>query len=105
GERRSVRGFDGCNMEETGRSSLKQLDPYLEHGHFLSADRKIDYSARLGEVTVPALMIAGDGDVMSDVPSTALTFRALGSADKALLRYGKAEGHVADYCHCDLVWS
>ena len=50
-------------------------------------------------------MIAGDGDIMSDVPSTELTFKALGSPDKTLMRFGKAEGHVADYGHCDLVWS
>jgi hypothetical protein len=42
---------------------------------------------------------------MSDVRSTDLTLRALGSADKTLMRFGRAEGHVADYGHCDLVWS
>ena len=31
-------------------------------------------------------MIAGDGDVMADVPSSEMTFEALGSPDKALLR-------------------
>ena len=54
---------------------------------------------------MPTLMVAGDGDIMSDVPSTRLTFDALGSRDKTLMRFGKAEGHVADYGHCDLVWS
>ena len=74
-------------------------------GRFVSADRTVDYVARLPAVTAPILMVAGDGDVMSDVPSTLLTFRALGSADKTLMRFGRAEGHVADYGHCDLVWS
>jgi pimeloyl-ACP methyl ester carboxylesterase len=104
-DRTTVARFYGYTLEDTGRSALKQLDPYLEFGHFLSADGRVDYAARLGEVEVPVLMIAGDGDVMSDVPSTLLTFNALGSADKTLLRFGKAEGHVADYGHCDLVWS
>ena len=40
----------------------------------LSADRRIDYSALLGEVTTPTLMVAGEGDIMSDIPSTELTF-------------------------------
>ena len=84
---------------------MAQLDPYLQFGHFVSADRAVDYTARLGEVTVPTLMVAGDGDIISDVPSTVLTYRALGSSDKALMRFGKAEGNVADYGHCDLVWS
>ena len=42
---------------------------------------------------------------MSDVPSTELTFAGLGSPDKAIMRFGKSNGHVDDYGHCDLVWS
>jgi hypothetical protein len=42
---------------------------------------------------------------MSDVPSTELTFAALGSPDKSMMRFGKSNGHIADYAHCDLVWS
>ena len=104
-DRETVARFYGYTLEDTGRSALRQLDPYLEYGHFLSADRTIDYAARLGEVTVPILMVAGDADIMSDVPSTRITLNALGSADKSLMRFGKAEGQVADYGHCDLVWS
>ena len=71
----------------------------------LSADRKVDYSAMLGEITTPTLLVAGDGDIMSDVPSTELTFAGLGSSDKSMMRFGKSNGHVDDYGHCDLVWS
>ena len=91
-----------------GRSrprALRQFAPYLKNGHLLSADGQIDYSARLGEVTVPTLMVAGAGDLISDVPSTRMTFDALGSADKTLVVFGKSNGHVADYGHCDLAWS
>jgi pimeloyl-ACP methyl ester carboxylesterase len=102
---RTVSRFYGYTLEDTGRSALKQLAPYLKKGHFVSADGRIDYAARLNEVTVPILMVAGDSDCMSDVPSTELTYAALGSADKTLARFGKAEGHVANYGHCDLVWS
>ena len=42
---------------------------------------------------------------MSDVPSTKLTLAALGSFDKSLMRFGRGDGHIADYGHCDLVWS
>ncbi|GAC1475315.1 MAG: alpha/beta fold hydrolase [Isosphaeraceae bacterium] len=104
-DRRTVSRFYGYTLEDTGRSALRQLDPYLEFGHFLSADRRIDYVAGLGAVTVPILMVAGDADLMSDVPSSKLTFDALGSRDKILMRFGRAEGHHADYGHCDLVWS
>jgi pimeloyl-ACP methyl ester carboxylesterase len=104
-DRTTVSRFYGYTLEDTGCSALKQLDPYLEFGHFVSADRKIDYFARLGEVKAPILMIAGDGDCMSDIPSTARTFYALGSTDKTFRQFGRAQGHVADYGHCDLVWS
>lgn len=104
-DKQTIARFYGYTLEDTGRSALKQLDPYLEFGHMLSADRRIDYAARLGEVTVPILLVAGDVDIMSDVPSTELMYQALGSPDKILNRYGKAEGHFADYGHCDLVWS
>jgi pimeloyl-ACP methyl ester carboxylesterase len=102
---RTVSRFYGYTLEDTGRSALRQLAPYLQYGHFVSADGAVDYAARLGAVSAPVLMIAGDGDIMSDVPSTELTFRDLDSPDKTLLRFGKAEGHVSDYGHCDLVWS
>ena len=104
-DRETISRFYGYTLEDTGPGALRQLDPYLEFGHMVSADRTIDYSARLGEVTTPTLLVAGDGDIMSDVPSTELTLAALGSPDKSLMRFGKSQGHVADYGHCDLVWS
>ena len=104
-EKRTIDRFYGYTLEDPGRSALRQLDPYLEFGHFVSADRTIDFAARLGEVTVPTLLIGGEGDTMSDLPSTELMLAALSSPDKALMRFGKRDGHVADYGHCDLVWS
>jgi len=104
-DRITISRFYGYTLEDTGPGALRQLAPYLEYGHMLSADRRVDYSARLGEITTPTLMIAGDGDIMSDVPSTELTFAGLGSPDKTIMRFGKSNGNVADYGHCDLVWS
>jgi hypothetical protein len=71
----------------------------------VSADGSVDYAAKLGTVTTPTLLVAGDGDIMSDVPSTELTLAGLGSSDKMMMRFGKSNGHVDDYGHCDLVWS
>jgi lysosomal acid lipase/cholesteryl ester hydrolase len=104
-DRLTISRFYGYTLEDTGPGALRQLAPYLQYGHMLSADRRIDYSARLGEITIPTLLIAGDGDIMSDVPSTELTLAGLGSPDKSLMRFGKSNGNVADYGHCDLVWS
>jgi pimeloyl-ACP methyl ester carboxylesterase len=104
-DRRTISRFYGYTLEDPGPAALRQFDPYLRHGHLLSADGRIDYVSRLDEVDVPTLMVAGAGDLISDVPSTRITFNALGSPDKTLYVFGKANGHVADYGHCDLVWS
>jgi lysosomal acid lipase/cholesteryl ester hydrolase len=101
----TVARFYGYTLEDTGPGALRQLAPYLRYGHMLSADGKVDYSAMLGEIKTPTLLVAGDGDIMSDVPSTELTFAGLGSPDKAIMRFGKSQGHIDDYGHCDLVWS
>jgi pimeloyl-ACP methyl ester carboxylesterase len=104
-DRLTISRFYGYALEDTGPGALRQLAPYLKHGHMLSADGKVDYAAKLAEITTPTLLIAGDCDLMSDVPSTELTFAGLGSPDKTIMRFGKSNGHVADYGHCDLVWS
>ena len=104
-DERTISRFYGYTLEDPGAGALKQLDPYLFAGHMLSADRSIDYAASLDRVTTPILMVAGEGDIMADVPSTVLTFNGLGSADKTILKFGRLDGHQADYGHCDLVWS
>ena len=103
----TVARFYGYTLEDsgTGCPPLSSLTIF-EYGHMLSADRKVDYSALCWATSrTPTLLVAGDGDIMSDVPSTELTFAGLGSPDKAIMRFGKSQGHVADYGHCDLVWS
>ena len=52
-DRRTISRFYGYTLEDPGPGALRQFAPYLRSGHLLSADGKIDYSARLGEVTVP----------------------------------------------------
>src|SRR5262249_18420622 len=104
-DQRTISRFYGYTLEDPGPGASRPLDSYLQHGHMLSADGTIDYAARLGEIETPTLLIAGEADIISDIPSTELTFVALGSPDKTLKKFGKAHGHVADYGHCDLVWS
>ncbi|MGP0066066.1 MAG: alpha/beta fold hydrolase [Isosphaeraceae bacterium] len=101
----TVSRFYGYTLEDTGPGALRQLDPYLEFGHMLSADRSIDYVELLGRIKTPTLLVAGEGDIMSDIPSTELMYTALGSPDKELMKFGRSFGQVADYGHCDLVWS
>lgn len=102
---RTVDRFYGYTLEDPGPGALKQLETYLANGRMLSADRTIDYASGLNRVTTPILMVAGEADIMADIPSSLLTFQALGSADKTMMRFGRLDGHLADYGHCDLVWS
>ncbi len=104
-DRRTVSRFYGYTLEDPGAGAFRQLDSYLQGGHMLSADGQIDYAALLGRVKVPTLMVASESDIISDVPSTELTYQALGSTDKSLMLFGTRHGHVAEYGHCDLVWS
>ncbi|AMV38805.1 alpha/beta fold hydrolase [Planctomyces sp. SH-PL62] len=102
---RTVSRFYGYTLEDPGSGALRQFAPYLRFGHLLSADQRIDYVDHLPEVVVPTLMVAGETDLISDVPSTRMTFDRLGSPDKTLLIFGESEGSLGRYGHCDLVWS
>ena len=104
-EKRTVDRFYGYTLEDPGPGALKQLETYLKNGRLLSADRRVDYATGLNRVTTPILMVAGEADVMADIPSSLLTFLALGSVDKTMMRFGRLDGQEADYGHCDLVWS
>jgi len=104
-EPRTVSRFYGYTLEDPGPGALRQFDPYLRRGHLLSADQRIDYAEHLSEVLVPTLMVAGESDLISDVPSTRMTFDRLGSPDKTLLIFGEGQGSLGRYGHCDLVWS
>jgi len=104
-EPQTVSRFYGYTLEDPGPGALRQFAPYLRHGRLLSADERIDYVAHLSEVVVPTLMVAGETDLISDVPSTRMTFEKLGSPDKTLLIYGEGQGSLGRYGHCDLVWS
>ncbi len=104
-DKRTISRFYGYTLENPGRGAMKQLDPYLEFGHMLSADGTYDYANHLGEISTPTLLVAGEGDIMADVPSMQATFQALGTKDKSLALYGVGHGNAHDYGHCDLVWS
>jgi pimeloyl-ACP methyl ester carboxylesterase len=104
-DRRTVSRFYGYTLEDPGPGAFRQLDRYLKDGHMYSADGRVDYSTLLGRVRTPILMVAGEADIISDVPSTEMTYQAIGSPDKVLMTFGTRHGQVADYGHCDLVWS
>lgn len=104
-DRETVDRFYGSTLEDPGPGALKQMDRYLESGRLVSEDGSIDYFDGLPRVRTPTLFVAGDGDILADLFSKWKTYEAMGSPDKTFLRFGRSQGHVADYGHCDLVWS
>jgi pimeloyl-ACP methyl ester carboxylesterase len=104
-EPQTVSRFYGYTLEDPGPGALRQFASYLRFGHLLSADGRIDYVEHLPEVVTPTLMVAGETDLISDVPSTRKTFDRIGSPDKTLLIFGESQGSLGRYGHCDLVWS
>ena len=82
-DRATIDRFYGFTIEDPGPGALRQLDPYLERGHLVSADGAVDYSERLDRVVVPTLFVAGQGDVLAPLESVERTYREVGSRDKA----------------------
>ncbi|MBI4409835.1 MAG: alpha/beta fold hydrolase [Gemmatimonadetes bacterium] len=69
-------------------------------------DDGADYAARLRDVRVPFLAIAGAGDrYWAPVPACRALFELLGSADKEFLLCGRDTGFAEDYGHAGLVIS
>ena len=68
-DERTVSRFYGYTLEVRGRGPSANWTSISGPATF-SADGQTDYSAMLDRVTVPTLMVAGEGDIISDVPST-----------------------------------
>ncbi|MGH7279719.1 MAG: alpha/beta fold hydrolase [Candidatus Rokuibacteriota bacterium] len=65
-----------------------------------------DYLTALGELTAPALCLAGSGDrFIAPVAGCRALFDALGTADKAFVECGTAHGFAEDYTHARLIAS
>ncbi len=104
-DQQTISRFYGYTLEDPGPGALKQFAPFMKYGHYVSADGRVDYASQLNRIGAPTLLIAGETDVMDDIPSMLRTYQAIGSSDKTLKRYGKRDGQIDDYGHCDLVWS
>lgn len=69
---------------------------------FVSLDRAHDYTAEMRRIEVPVLFVGGSLDALAPPAVLAAGYRAVSSADKRIVVFGKANGHVADYGHVDL---
>lgn len=79
-----------------------QLGEARHDGEFRSADGSVVYRERLAHVDVPMLFIAGRADRVVSPDRVRTYFDAVGSADKAFVVAGRANGFHGDYGHLDL---
>jgi pimeloyl-ACP methyl ester carboxylesterase len=90
-------GTDGSGPE------LAQMSEATKRGGLASLDGKVSYSAGLGNVQVPALVVAARRDQLADPSTVRRVYERLGSRDKELLILGRANGFSQDYGHTDLI--
>lgn len=64
----------------------------------------VNVEEKLKQIALPILVITGKADPLTPVARVERFFEALRSRDKQLLIISRANHHVADYNHLDLVW-
>jgi pimeloyl-ACP methyl ester carboxylesterase len=82
---------------------LEQLASAVTGGGLRSADGRTSYFDDLGRVRTPALLVCADRDRQCPPAAAQRTFEALGSADRALVRLGRAHGTQDHYGHMDMI--
>jgi predicted alpha/beta hydrolase len=82
---------------------VDQFAAWIREGVMRSRDGSVVYSERLGEVTLPLLVIAAAHDLQRPPEAVRAAFDAFGSADKTFLRAGVADGFSVDFGHDDLL--
>jgi pimeloyl-ACP methyl ester carboxylesterase len=91
-------------IDSMGYGLLRQLDDWTRHDRFCSRDAARDYRARLAQVTQPVLVLGGTKDGLA--PPAAINGQAklLGTQDKTVMLFGKANGDALEYGHGDLLF-
>jgi len=90
-------------IDSMGYRLLRQLDDWTRHDRFCSRDAARDYRARLQHVTQPVLVLGGAADGLAPPEAIAAQAALLGSPDKTVMVFGKANGDTLDYGHGDLL--
>jgi len=94
-----------CNLVSSmGYRLLLQLAEWTTHDAFRSRDGRINYRARLREVTTPALVMGGSQDALATPETVLRQAELLGSEDKTVMLFGRENGDALDYGHGDLLF-
>jgi pimeloyl-ACP methyl ester carboxylesterase len=90
-------------IDDTAPGVINQYVDMIKNGELTSADKKFNYTRNLHKIKVPILFIVGVKDKMGSPESARYAFENVSSKDKKAIVFSKANGHSADYGHCDLV--
>jgi pimeloyl-ACP methyl ester carboxylesterase len=82
---------------------VDQFRDWMAEGVMRTRDGSVVYSNRLADVRLPVLVLVGAADLQRPPEAVRATFDALGSADKAFVRVGQADGFPVDAGHDDLI--
>jgi hypothetical protein len=82
---------------------IEQFASWIRDGAMRSRDGSVVYSARLGQVTLPLLVMAAARDLQRPAEAVRSTFELLGSRDKTFVCAGTAQGFSVDFGHDDLL--
>lgn len=85
------------------RGVLGQLDDWIEHDVFRSADGKVDYREAVAQLKQPMLVIGGTVDQLTPPDVTRQYYELLTSPRRELVIFGQSYGHSAEYGHGDLM--
>ncbi len=90
-------------QESISSGQLEQVLSMAAEEDFYSLDKKVNYSALLGEVVTPSFFLVGQLDNMATVGAVKYTYRQISSEDKAFRLFGRINGDKADYGHDDII--
>jgi len=94
--------FMANGVDNASREVFVQMSSWVERNTILSADGALDYSARLGTVRTPTLVVGGKLDWMAPIFEVRATYDQLGGP-KRLFIAAEENGFQHDYGHGDLV--
>jgi pimeloyl-ACP methyl ester carboxylesterase len=85
------------------RGVLGQLDDWIEHDVFRSADKATDYRQLLPGLKQPLLVIGGTVDQLAPPDVTRQLYELLTAEERQMVIFGQSYGHSAEYGHGDLM--
>lgn len=89
-------------VQDIPRGLLLQFRDWIHHDAFRSADKTVDYRARMVGAQCPTLVVSGPLDQLGHADAVERAVHLLGNA--TALHCAKDSGFSADYGHIDLIF-